>query len=66
MKVVHKATLDVDEAGATATAATGIGIMLMSARLIPVLKFNRPFMLVIIDRATESPLFVGKIINPTI
>ena len=66
MKVVHKATLDVDEVGATATGATGVGIMLMSFRHIPVLKFNRPFMLVITDRATENTLFVGKIINPNI
>ncbi|XP_053277687.1 hibernation-specific plasma protein HP-55 [Pleuronectes platessa] len=65
-EVVHKATLDVDEVGATATAATGIGIMLYSFHHIPVLKFNRPFMLVIIDRATESTLFVGKIINPNV
>uniref|UniRef100_A0A665U858 Thyroxine-binding globulin n=1 Tax=Echeneis naucrates TaxID=173247 RepID=A0A665U858_ECHNA len=48
-EVVHQATLDVDEAGATASAATGIGITLLSFRHIPVLKFNRPFMVVITD-----------------
>ncbi|XP_035021468.1 serine protease inhibitor 2.1 [Hippoglossus stenolepis] len=65
-EVVHKATLDVDEVGATASAVTTVGIMPMSARHIPVLKFNRPFMLLITDRATENTLFVGKIINPNI
>ncbi|XP_023146531.2 alpha-1-antitrypsin homolog [Amphiprion ocellaris] len=64
--VVHQATLDVDEAGATAAAATGIGITLMSFQHIPVLKFNRPFMAVITERATNEILFMGKIINPTI
>uniref|UniRef100_A0A8D0DAM9 Thyroxine-binding globulin n=1 Tax=Sander lucioperca TaxID=283035 RepID=A0A8D0DAM9_SANLU len=64
--VVHKATLDVDETGATAAAATGIGITLMSFRHVPVLKFNRPFMVLIIERHTEKILFLGKIINPTI
>uniref|UniRef100_A0A3Q1EXN8 Thyroxine-binding globulin n=1 Tax=Acanthochromis polyacanthus TaxID=80966 RepID=A0A3Q1EXN8_9TELE len=64
--VVHQATLDVDEAGATAAAATGVIIMLMSYRHIPVLKFNRPFMTVITERATNEILFMGKIINPTI
>ncbi|KAF1389785.1 hypothetical protein PFLUV_G00077140 [Perca fluviatilis] len=68
-EVVHKATLDVDEAGAEASAATGIGIMVGSARFpapVPVLKFNRPFMVLITERNTEKILFLGKIINPTI
>jgi len=65
-EVVQKAALDVDEAGATAAAATGIGITLMSFRHIPVLKFNRPFMVLITDRTTENILFMGKIINPNI
>ncbi|XP_070689205.1 alpha-1-antitrypsin-like protein GS55-MS [Pempheris klunzingeri] len=64
--VVHQATLDVDEAGATAAAATGIGITLLSFRHVPVLKFNQPFMVVITERSTENVLFMGKIINPTI
>ncbi|CAJ1067972.1 serpin A3-5-like [Xyrichtys novacula] len=65
-EVVHQATLDVDEAGATAAAATGIGITLMSMRFVPVLKFNRPFMVVITERQTQNILFMGKIVNPTI
>ncbi|XP_030593594.1 hibernation-specific plasma protein HP-55-like [Archocentrus centrarchus] len=65
-EVVHQATLDVDEAGATAAAATGIGIMLLSYHYIPVLKFDRPFMVMITERNTENILFMGKIINPNI
>ncbi|XP_005922840.1 serine protease inhibitor A3K [Haplochromis burtoni] len=65
-EVVHQATLDVDEAGATAAAATGIGIMLFSFRIVPVLKFNRPFMVIITERNTENIVFMGKIINPNI
>ncbi|TDH13350.1 hypothetical protein EPR50_G00056700 [Perca flavescens] len=67
-KVVHKATLDVDETGAEASAATGILIMAGSAGFpapVPVLKFNRPFMVIITERNTEKILFLGKIINPT-
>ncbi|XP_029960318.1 serine protease inhibitor A3L-like [Salarias fasciatus] len=63
-EVVHKATLDVDETGATATAATGIGITLLSFQHIPVLKFNRPFMVVITDRNAGDYLFIGRIMNP--
>ncbi|XP_076587669.1 alpha-1-antitrypsin-like protein CM55-MS [Chaetodon auriga] len=65
-EVVHQATLDVDEAGATATAATGVGITLMSMPYFPVLKINRPFMVIITEPSTEKMLFMGKIINPTI
>eukprot|EP00064_Thunnus_orientalis_P008230 superscaffoldBa00000965_g8253 len=65
-EVVQKAALDVDEAGATAAAATGIEITLMSFRHIPVLKFNRPFMVLITEHSTENIVFMGKIINPNI
>ncbi|MED6285975.1 hypothetical protein CHARACLAT_001057 [Characodon lateralis] len=65
-EVVHQATLDVDEAGATAAAATGIGITLLSFRHIPELRFNRPFMVIITERVTENMLFLGKIVNPNI
>uniref|UniRef100_A0A672YAW6 Thyroxine-binding globulin n=1 Tax=Sphaeramia orbicularis TaxID=375764 RepID=A0A672YAW6_9TELE len=65
-KIVHHAALDVDEVGATAAAATGIEITLTSLLFIPVLKFNRPFMVLITERNTEDILFMGKIINPTI
>ncbi|XP_039681346.1 hibernation-specific plasma protein HP-55-like [Perca fluviatilis] len=65
--IVHQATLDVDEAGAEASAVTGIFVG-FSAVLdpVPVLKFNRPFMVIITERNTEKILFMGKIINPTV
>uniref|UniRef100_A0A3Q2CBS9 Thyroxine-binding globulin n=1 Tax=Cyprinodon variegatus TaxID=28743 RepID=A0A3Q2CBS9_CYPVA len=63
-EVVHKATLDVDETGATAAAVTGIGITLLSLRIIPELKFNRPFMAIIIERNTNEMLFIACQTNP--
>lgn len=63
-EVVHQAALDVDEAGATAAAATGIRIVFLSRVIYPVLKFNRPFMVMITERSTEKVLFLGKIVNP--
>ncbi|XP_059920434.1 serine protease inhibitor 2.1-like [Gadus macrocephalus] len=65
-EVVHQATLDVDEAGATAAAATGVGITLLSYRKIPVLKFNRPFIVLITDSNNGNIFFMGKIVNPNI
>ncbi|XP_021476736.2 alpha-1-antitrypsin isoform X2 [Oncorhynchus mykiss] len=63
-EVAHHASLDVDEAGATAAAATGVVLMPLSFRSTPVLKFNRPFMVIVMDQETKSILFMGKIINP--
>ncbi|RVE68493.1 hypothetical protein OJAV_G00091970 [Oryzias javanicus] len=65
-EVVHQASLDVDEKGATAAGATGIGFIPLSFQYIPVIKFNRPFMVVITDNQAQNMLFMGKIINPTI
>ncbi|XP_057688403.1 alpha-1-antitrypsin-like [Corythoichthys intestinalis] len=62
--VEHQAALDVDESGATAAGATSIGIIPMSFKQIPVLKFNRPFMLLLTENTTDDILFLGKIINP--
>ncbi|KAM4579491.1 serine protease inhibitor A3M-like [Fundulus diaphanus] len=64
-EVVHQATLDVDEAGATAAAATGVGIMDYSLSQTPELKFNRPFMVMIIKCQTNI-FFMGKIVNPNL
>ncbi|KAI5613044.1 hypothetical protein C0J50_11404, partial [Silurus asotus] len=63
-EAVHKATLDVDETGTEATAVTGIGIINLSARLPNELKFDRPFMIFIVDQKTNNVLFMGKIVNP--
>ncbi|XP_058423604.1 alpha-1-antiproteinase 2-like [Diceros bicornis minor] len=62
-KAVHKAVLTVDEKGTEAAGATGMEIMTVS--LPPDVEFNRPFVLIIYDRYTKSPLFVGKVVDPT-
>ncbi|KAG5841225.1 hypothetical protein ANANG_G00197300 [Anguilla anguilla] len=64
-KVLHKATLDVDEAGTTATAATGVEIAERGIVIDPpAMKFDRPFMVFLLSRETRSILFMGKIVNP--
>ena len=62
---MHQATLDVDESGATAAAATGIGVLPGSAP-VEVLKFDHPFMVIITERNKENMLFMGRIVNPNI
>nr|XP_031534670.1 serpin A3-8-like [Vicugna pacos] len=63
-QVVHGAALDVDEEGTKATATTGISMESKSMDMIPV-HFNRPFLLSIVHRDTESVIFLGKVTDPS-
>ena len=63
-EVVHKATLDVDEEGTTATAATGV--IMMRSLAMPysppvVVRVDHPFLCVLRDDATGAVLFLGAI-----
>ncbi|XP_059038988.1 alpha-1-antitrypsin [Mustela lutreola] len=62
-KGVHKAVLTIDEKGTEATGATFMEAIPMS--MPPSVDFNSPFLIIIYDRNTKSPLFVGKVVNPT-
>ncbi|NWS72522.1 A1AT protein, partial [Crotophaga sulcirostris] len=65
-KAIHKATVDVRENGTEAAAATLIEMVPLSAEIPPPprIKFNRPFLMLILEKTTRSILFVGKIMNP--
>ncbi|XP_028677160.1 alpha-1-antitrypsin homolog [Erpetoichthys calabaricus] len=58
----HKAVLTVDEVGTEASAGSFSEIMPL--RKPPVIKLNRPFILMIIQKTTDQLLFMGKIANP--
>ncbi|NXU53818.1 A1AT protein, partial [Turnix velox] len=62
-KATHKALLKIHENGTEAAAVTSTDFLPHSAP--PVLKFNQPFLLLIVDQYTQSILFMGKIVNPT-
>ncbi|XP_035300838.1 serpin A9 [Cricetulus griseus] len=65
-KVAHKAVLDVSEEGTEAAAATTSKLIVRS-RDSPssVISFNQPFLMLLLDKSTESILFLGKVENPT-
>jgi serpin B len=64
--VVHKAFVDVDEAGTEAAAATAVMIALKAMPQQPVtLTIDRPFVFFIRDIQTGTVLFVGRIVNPS-
>ncbi|MFN8551194.1 MAG: serpin family protein [Candidatus Obscuribacterales bacterium] len=67
-EVIHKTTLDVDEKGTVATAATSVGFMPTAVRLEPQRQFkmnvNRPFVFAIRDSKTGLLIFVGSVYEP--
>ncbi|NXE10098.1 A1AT antiproteinase, partial [Lophotis ruficrista] len=65
-KAIHKAMVDVSENGTEAAAVTVIEMVPMSAEIPPPphIRFNRPFLMTILDKTTHSILFMGKIVNP--
>ncbi|XP_065106326.1 serpin A3-1-like [Paramisgurnus dabryanus] len=62
-EVLHKAALDVDEEGTTAAAVTVVMIETTSFNPMNFFRFDRPFMIFIVDHR-NSILFMGKIVNP--
>lgn len=64
--VIHKAFIAVDEQGTEAAAATGVAIGVKSLpRPAPVFRADHPFMFLIRENISNSILFFGRVIDPT-
>ena len=64
--VEHAATLDVGEKGTVASAATAVGVQATAGHVFaPAVAFNRPYLMVVTDRATGEPLFMARVANPS-
>jgi len=65
--VLHQAFVAVDEEGTEAAAATGIRVYPVSARVTPTtFVVDRPFLFFIYDVETATPLFVGRVTDPSV
>jgi serpin B len=65
-EVVQHDTMDVTPAGTTAAAATGVAVGTALRAPPPLtLSFTRPFLLLLEDTATHSPLFLALITDPS-
>jgi serpin B len=62
--VVHEAMITVDEDGAEARAATGVGVGPTSAPSNPSFIVDRPFVFAIYDHVSHSILFLGRVTDP--
>jgi serpin B len=61
----HQATIEVDEIGTTATAATAVVVSATSAPPPAEIRADRPFIFVIEHDETAEPLFLGRVMDPT-
>ncbi|MGH3367797.1 MAG: serpin family protein [Nocardioidaceae bacterium] len=65
--VLHEAFIAVDEAGTEAAAATAVVVRVVSAQVEPPLTLiaDRPFLFVLFDIETATPIFIGRVSDPT-
>jgi serpin B len=64
--VEHAATLDVGEKGTVASAATAVGVQATAGHVFPpTVAFDRPYLMVVTDRATGEPLFMARVADPS-
>lgn len=61
-RVRHGSVLEVDEKGVEGAAVTSVGASATSAP--PVLTFDEPFVLILRHKATNSILFIGRVMKP--
>lgn len=66
-EVIHQAALELNEEGAKASAASGVGMVTMAVPQKPAtFKADHPFIFIIQEKTTDNILFIGRIINPNI
>lgn len=66
-QATHKAVLDIGEEGTEAAAATATKLIVRSKDrpFSTVLRLDKPFIVILMKEDINSPLFIGKIENPT-
>ncbi len=63
-EVVHKTYIEVTEIGTRAGAVTEVGMELTSMPMFDrIITLDRPFVYVIVDNATNLPIFIGTVLS---
>uniref|UniRef100_A0A8C6D9Q1 Serpin domain-containing protein n=1 Tax=Moschus moschiferus TaxID=68415 RepID=A0A8C6D9Q1_MOSMO len=63
-QMVHSAVLDVDEEGTEGAASTAVEVSPRSM-FMTIVRFNRPFLIAVVLKDTQSIIFLGKVTNPS-
>jgi serpin B len=63
--VIHKALIDVSETGTEASASSAVVMKLKSARIAKIFKADHPFLFMIIEKQSNTILFIGKLNHPS-
>lgn len=63
-RIQHKAFLEINEEGSEASAATAVEIQTKSAPMITRFQVDHPFIFLLVDKTTNSILFMGCVNNP--
>ncbi|KAK0084673.1 hypothetical protein PV326_006199, partial [Microctonus aethiopoides] len=63
-KIIQKAFISVDENGSEAAAVTGVSILPLSMNRPRVIIVDKPFISVIVSKATGTPLFWARVDDP--
>ena len=63
--IFHKTVIEVNEKGSVAAAVTAVVITRSTEPRTIEFNANRPFLFLIVDKQTETILFMGSIVNPT-
>lgn len=63
--IVHQATINVDETGAEAAAATVGGISVTATPVTVPVRFDRPFVYALVHVPSQTVLFAGRVTDPT-
>ena len=65
-EVVQKVDIQVDQQGTTAAAVTGVGVTATAGVVAPLhqVYLDRPFLFLVVDDATHTPLFLTRVADP--
>ena len=62
-EIIHQSFIEVDEAGTEAAAATAVEVGVTTAPESVEMAVDRPFLFYVRDQPTETPVFVGRIVD---
>ena len=63
-QAVHRADITVDENGSEAAAVTGIAMEASAVMAGRTMTVNHPFVWAVVHEPTQTPVFVGHVVNP--